>query len=246
MLIVYLCFFSPSIFETLDIRSTFSTANVDSDIFKLASFGDKAGLIKIIDGENEFDITTPDIYGRSPLHWAARAGRNECCTYLINMEIDKNASDSAGLSPLLHAAQAGMETTVKLLVEADCDVNVQDSNGNTAMHFAVSKGILGMVQILKEKGASLSLKNKTGFTPAHIAAMNGQLVIARYLVKMVDVKELDSKNDSGDTPLHIASSCGFPNICKEYLTGGCDKEITNGNGSKPLDVATGAAAKCFE
>jgi ankyrin repeat protein len=221
------------------------TPKIDSDIYMLSSFGDRAGLEKVVEA-GEIDVTTPDAYGRSPLHWAARAGRNECCSYLISIDLDKNAADAAGMTPLLHAAQNGMETTVKLLVDSGCDANSLDSNGNSAMHFAVSKGILGMVQNLKESGVSVLLQNKSGFTPTHVSSQNGQLVITRYLAKILDANDLDTANESGNTPLHIASACGFGNICKVLLECGCDASKTNRDGLKPADIATGKAGSCFE
>ena len=65
---------------------------VDSNLMMLASFGDRVGLEKCVESE-ESDITQPDQYGRSPLHWSARAGRNDCCQYLIETNVDKNSSD---------------------------------------------------------------------------------------------------------------------------------------------------------
>ena len=218
---------------------------VDSDIYMLGCFGDRAGIEKVVEG-GTIDMTAPDKFGRSPLHWAARAGRNECCTYLMGIDLDKNAADDAGMTPLLHAAQNGMETTVKMLCDNGCDANSLDNCGNSAMHYAVSKGILGMVQCLKEIGGSLTSKNKSGFTPAHVCSQNGQLVITRYLVKMLEGKELDIGNEAGNTPLHIASACGFKNLCKNLLEAGCDANKTNSSGEKPVDVATGEAASAFE
>lgn len=223
---------------------TMEQPKVDSDIYMLGCFGDRDGLAKCADSGT--DMTATDMYGRSPLHWAARAGRNECCTYLMGIDLDKDAADDAGMTPLLHAAQNGMETTVKILCDNGCDANSMDNCGNSAMHYAVSKGILGMVQILKEKGASLTSKNKSGFTPAHVCSQNGQLVITRYLVKTLEGKDLDIGNEAGNTPLHIASACGFKNICKNLLEAGCDANKTNSSGEKPVDVATGDAASAFE
>jgi ankyrin repeat protein len=219
---------------------------VDSDIHMLGCFGDRDGLAKCADGGT--DMTATDMYGRSSLHWAARAGHDECCTYLMGIDLDKNAADAAGMTPLLHAAQNGMEITVKILCDNGCDANIVDNNGNSAMHYACQKGILGMVQCLNEKGASLlTLENKCGFTPAHVSSQNGHLVITRYLVKMLEAKELDSGNKAGNTPLHIASACGFKNICKTLMDAGCDANKTNGSGKQPVDMAiTNATVQAFE
>ena len=217
---------------------------IDSDIYMLGSFGDKVGLEKCVEG-GTIDMSALDVYSRSPLHWAARAGRSECCTYLMSIDIDKNGADNAGMTPILHAAQAGEEITVKLLLDNECDGTAVDNNGNSAMHYATAKGILGMVQNLNASGVSLTLKNKAGFTPAHVSSQNGQLVITRYLVKMLETKDVDVGNESGNTPLHIAASCGFTNICKCLLASGCDPSKTNSNGSKPVDMATGTAGGCF-
>ena len=218
---------------------------VDSNIFALASFGDRAGLEKCVEA-GEVDLAAPDLYGRSPLHWAARMGRNDCITYLIGKELDKNAADAAGMTPLLHAAQNGKETTVKMLLDAGCDPHAADVNGNTAMHFAVVKGILGMVQNLEEHEASLTSKNKAGSTPAHTSSQNGQLVITRYFIKqLAGGAGLDEANAAGDTPLHVAAKCGFGLICGILVEGGANAGATNGQGLTPAGVATGSAVKAL-
>ena len=218
---------------------------VDSDLFALASFGDRQGLEKAASADGA-DIAAVDIYGRTPLHWAARAGRDSCISYLLEQDADIDASDGAGMTPLLHAAQNGKESTVNALLDAGCDAKAEDLNGNTAMHFAVVKGILGMVQSIEAKGVSLSAKNKNSSTPSHIAAQNGQLVIARYLIKQLGHDAVSESNKNGDTPLHLAAKCGFGNICSIFLEAGADPQATNNAGQKPKDCAIGSSAKAFD
>lgn len=218
---------------------------MDSDLFALASFGDRQGLEKAASADGA-DISAVDMYGRTPLHWAARAGRDSCVSYLLEQDADIDASDSAGMTPLLHAAQNGKESTVNVLLEAGCDAKAEDLNGNTAMHFAIVKGILGMVHSLESKDVSLSIKNKYGSTPMHTACQNGQLVIARYLIKRLGGDSVSESNNNGDTALHLAAKCGFGNICSILLEAGADSQATNSAGQKPKDCAVGSSRTTFE
>ena len=217
---------------------------IDSDLFGLASFGDRAGLERACEAEGA-DLSALDCYGRTPLHWAARAGRDSCVAYLIEQELDLDTADAAGMTPLLHAAQNGKESTVNQILEAGADAKAADVNGNTAMHFAIVKGILGMVQALEAKGVSLTEQNKNGSTPCHIACQNGQLVIARYLIRKLGQEASATANEAGDIPLHTAAKCGFSAICSILIEAGADVAAANGAGQKPQDVAVGKAKKVF-
>ena len=67
---------------------------IDRDLFSLASFGDCAGLQRACEAEDA-DPSATDAYGRTPLHWAARAGRNDCIKYLIEQELRRTAADTS-------------------------------------------------------------------------------------------------------------------------------------------------------
>ena len=193
---------------------------IASNVFKLASFGDLAGLKSYIAESAEDGLKEAlDIHGRSPLHWAAASGHTEMVNYLVDeCEIDVNCTDKFGLTPVSHASRAGKEDMVALLVGKSADVSIPDESGNTALHYACSRGILGMVQKIIEAGANIDHANKGGNTALHISARNGQLVLVRYLAKTG--AKLGLQDISGDTALHIASAVGFKIVVEALLQAG--------------------------
>ena len=242
------------------------TPKVDSDIFKLANFGNLAGLKAILgsDGDDagkasgkkdeekidapensDVDVNATDEFGRTALLWASKSGRNDCIQYLCKKGANVNFQDPAGVTAIALAASNSKEASVRLLIEQGADVTIADSNGNLPIHGATGCGILGMVQCIEEANPDqLRVSNKVGITPLHIACQTGQRVLTRYfLEKKVDI---DVQDNDGDTPLHIAAKCGFPPLCKFLIESGAKIDTTNSAGKKAVDVAIGNSSQAFE
>lgn len=71
-------------------------------------------------------LTPPDIWGRTPLHLAAKAGHVDIVKMLIQKSADVDAQDCKGITPLLLAGCIGdrgvFENIVQVLVEKGADV----------------------------------------------------------------------------------------------------------------------------
>lgn len=70
-------------------------------------------------------IDEPDVYGRTPLHYAAQKGSMISSIYLINRKVDINAKDIDGNTPLGIALLAGHQSYTVILMQNEC--NVRDS-----------------------------------------------------------------------------------------------------------------------
>ena len=71
-----------------------------------------------------------EVYGGTPLHFAAYRGRKEVAEFLIAEGADVNAKRNNGWVPLHHAANKGHMEVVELLIAADADMNAKDNYGD--------------------------------------------------------------------------------------------------------------------
>ena len=104
------------------------------------------------------DVNAQDeLYGHTPLHFAARSGHNATVELLIEAGADVNAQDELyGHTPLHFAARSGHNATIKLLIEAGADVNAQDAlHGHTPLHLAALQGYYSIVKLLIEAGTDI-------------------------------------------------------------------------------------------
>ena len=93
-------------------------------------------------------INQPNIYGTTPLHYAAGPGdscnaRAQDATNIVQMLIndertDINAVDKDGKTALMHAMNIYYPVTKMLITNDRVDVNIQNNVGETALHKAAN------------------------------------------------------------------------------------------------------------
>ncbi|XP_072020753.1 uncharacterized protein [Amphiura filiformis] len=124
------------------------------------------------------DPCKPDKDKNTPLHDAARNGRNDIFKAQMDFKgnIDPNLQNKQGRTPLHGAAKNGHHTICSWLLGAGADPNLRDRAGNTPLHLACMGVIDGNIpkclKMLVEKGANLVLKNKENQTPLDILPTN--------------------------------------------------------------------------
>ena len=83
------------------------------------------------------DLNEPDLYGQTPVYYAAKENRLNIIQELIKHKADLNIQDKiAQQTPLFYAAIEGHLEMCKSLVEGGCDVSITDSNGKMASQIA--------------------------------------------------------------------------------------------------------------
>jgi uncharacterized protein len=116
------------------------------------------------------DLTARDSHGRTPLHAAVVAGKQELIQLLLAKGADPNTRDDTGASPLDEAAWGGSVEIARMLVDAGAAVNAPETKtGATPINEAVFKDHIDVIKLLLARGADTSIRDHAGFSPAENA-----------------------------------------------------------------------------
>jgi ankyrin repeat protein len=147
---------------------------------------------------------------KTPLQWAARAGRSETAILLIGKGADVNAPGRDGQTPLHAAVSSGHTDIAALLIAKGAKVNARNPDQSTPLHVAVAQGQTKAAGLLIGKGADLNARDKDQWTPLHWAAAAGKTDVATLLIdKGADVGARDGMQW---TPDKTAEQNGHPDL----------------------------------
>ena len=176
-------------------------------------------LAKMLIHNYKADINAKDQGKSTPLHLAARNGKEDIVLALINgfgFDIENAVRELLGFNKrsFLHdACQGGCANLAKMLVQ-DCnaDVKVQDLYKNTPLHLAAKYGHEEVVlTLINAFGCDTNIRGELGRTLLHSACEGGSLNLVQTLIRdnNADVNTQDNRND---TPLHLAAREGKEDI----------------------------------
>jgi ankyrin repeat protein/beta-lactamase regulating signal transducer with metallopeptidase domain len=175
------------------------------------------------------DVDLEDIYGATPLYWAAFTGRRG----MLEMALSKSRHE---VSVIHMAAYRGDLTRVRAFVESNTGIDVRDQFNCTPLHWATLADTTQVAGFLLAKGANVNARDNLGGTP---------LVAARGLdmVKLLISKGADVNAKIGWYPmtrLHRACSEGNEDIADVLIANGADFDAFGLRGLSPLHLAAGA------
>ena len=173
-----------------------------------------------------------DEQGDTPLHRAAKYGREDIVRLLISRGAEVDARNIEDYTPLHVARNCG---TVDALLAAGAVVGGVGALGNTPLHMAVYDPVVTVyysdpateklksdalradrariVKALIAHGADVNARARGGLTPLHVAAMTGHAECARVLLD--HGADRKSTEISGLTPAGVARAHGYVALATE-------------------------------
>ncbi|KAK3742362.1 hypothetical protein QZH41_019298, partial [Actinostola sp. cb2023] len=185
----------------------------------------------IFDGLNQtsffLDISSPDEYGKTPLHCAAASQNVEVVVYLIERKVNVNVLDDRGETPLHAAIRTGNVSLVNALVKSPkLDIDLCGSTTKTTPLHLVAQlehpNNVRICKILISRNANLFLRDSHNRTAIAYAAQLGNHELMRCLFRNALTRTnelLYDVDNAGCSLLHLAVSSRTPQaveLCMEF------------------------------
>src|SRR5581483_11280086 len=120
--------------------------------------------------------------GASVLIYAARAGKQNIVTYLLDQRINVNVKDKSGRTALSHALERNFPELVPILVAHNAHV---DHNN---LFFALRHGMINIIKLFIEHVKQLNVHDAYGFTPLLYAiAINDKALVEKVICQGASV-----------------------------------------------------------
>lgn len=181
-------------------------------LYNSFAFGAEGSLLTGADPNQSADVNTAaNDKGLSPLRLAARHGRMDTVTHLIETgEMNADEADEYGWTPLKEAAEQGHINIVKYLVSKGADINQTDYAGRTVLFWAACGRNRDMVEYFIEQSVDVNKATTWGEIPLHAAAGSGNKDLVILLAAAGS--NIYQTNVYGWTPLHKAVRKGDKHI----------------------------------
>jgi hypothetical protein len=116
------------------------------------------------------NVNLKDVYGSTPLHWAALNGHIEITRLLLQNGADVDAKSNGGSTPLNYAARNGHVDILHLLVENGANLEAQSNYGWRALHRAADRGNLSFIQeLISRYHVDINARRNDGRTALRLA-----------------------------------------------------------------------------
>ena len=161
---------------------------------------DDAGILADLLSSPKAAADVRDDDNATPLHFAARKGRQDSIRLLLAKNAAVNAQDKWGAGALFRAAHNGQTVAVELLLKNGATVNLPDNKGHTALLAAVQRVHLLTAYALVRAGADANLANDNGLSPLDLATRLGQNVQNQFeLTQFLTAVKLQGELVNGAT-----------------------------------------------
>jgi ankyrin repeat protein len=201
----------------------------NTPLHRAAQYGKKNQALKFLKKQW---INKKNIFGITPLHYAAAGGFMEIAKQLVKNGAWINSRTKTGITPLYGAVSGEQEDMVRFLLSKGADVKATTGDGASPLHIASTGKI---AQLLIDAGAKIKLKNKFGFTPLHIAAHYGHVEVMKRLISKG--AKIESRTNTGWTPLCEAVYGKQPKAVELLVKHGANVNTRTRSGSTPMQIA---------
>jgi Ankyrin repeats (3 copies) len=123
-----------------------------------AVMSNKIQRIRYLFQNSDINRNAPDERGRTPLHYAAIAGKLDVIEVLIFYDADVNSRDKRGNTPYMDAILNYHPSTADVLRMHGANCYATNNDGDTVIDIAYAKNRKGLVRYLERKGMTLRKK----------------------------------------------------------------------------------------
>ncbi|KAI8752888.1 transient receptor potential cation channel subfamily A member 1 [Biomphalaria glabrata] len=194
------------------------------------------------------NINATDIFGQTPLHFAAMRGNEVACSNLLFFK-DKiiiNANDNQGSTPLHTAALYKHLEIARMLIEAGANLMSRDKEQCTPLHHAASGGNFELVNLLLEAASTsdsgwillsemVSAIDIEQNTPLHVAVDHGHYEVVKVLLEKA--ADVNKPRKHFMYPLHLAAQSGDVRIARLLVEGNARIDALNDDQATALHRA---------
>eukprot|EP01113_Clastostelium_recurvatum_P035093 TRINITY_DN4847_c0_g1_i1.p1 TRINITY_DN4847_c0_g1~~TRINITY_DN4847_c0_g1_i1.p1 ORF type:complete len:1286 (-),score=274.34 TRINITY_DN4847_c0_g1_i1:33-3890(-) len=196
------------------------------------------------------DVTTRDLSGAYPLHYAALVNSSRCIKVLCKAKgVVADCRDYEQFTPLHRAASLGHAKAALALLGKGAQHSPIGPDGLTPLHIAAAAGHSELCKILVEAGAAVDVADSRKNSALGHASRGGH---AGTVTQLIALKAPATNIDSaGNTILHCAVMGGNLDVIKSVLeaAGGASRDSmlksVNGEGHTPLHVASSPAGAAY-
>ncbi|MDH4270439.1 MAG: ankyrin repeat domain-containing protein [Candidatus Aminicenantes bacterium] len=188
------------------------------DIHDAAQKGDLPSVRQLLEGNQELANQRDSVFGRTPLHWAARGVHLEVLRLLLGKGADPRAKDNSKITALHSVSFRGHQEATRLLLAKGAAVNAVDEFGKTPLAYAITGNHQGLVRFLVSKGGTVPLQGDGGRRLLHDAASQGDKALVAWMMeKGID---LSTQNGHGGTLLHSCCEGGLADALPRLIAQG--------------------------
>uniref|UniRef100_A0A4W4E7P5 Death domain-containing protein n=1 Tax=Electrophorus electricus TaxID=8005 RepID=A0A4W4E7P5_ELEEL len=169
---------------------------------------------------------------------------------VLGRGVNVNAKNVHHRTALHYAVACKNVEAVDLLLRRRAKLDLPDKYGVTAIHLAAWFGSLEILKLLVQSGADqrvetevsliiLNIKHYYGMNMMHCAAVNDHTEIVQYIVKDLQMRELDKEDHHGSRPFAVAAEHGRVTMLQMMMEEDYKMATMEGNqnGDTPLHLA---------
>ncbi|XP_063603293.1 inversin-like isoform X2 [Penaeus indicus] len=176
-----------------------------------------------------------DVYGATPLHYAAQLDHADTVELLVRRPCVRDNPSKEGHTAMLWAAARGANSALTVMAKHGSSLTQADPGGCTALHIAAGSGHVSTVGVLLRLRAPIDICANDGCTPLLHAAQGGHAHIVKLLAEAG--ASLDHRDSEGQCALHHAVLGGHLYLAQILIKAGTSVNIRDFSGRTPLHMA---------
>ncbi|XP_037791682.1 inversin-like isoform X2 [Penaeus monodon] len=176
-----------------------------------------------------------DVYGATPLHYAAQLDHADTVELLVRRPCVRDNPSKEGHTAMLWAAARGANAALTVMARHGSSLTQADPGGCTALHIAAGSGHVSTVGVLLRLRAPIDICANDGCTPLLHAAQGGHAHIVKLLAEAG--ASLDHRDSEGQCALHHAVLGGHLYLAQILIKAGTSVNVRDFSGRTPLHMA---------